>query len=274
VDVVNAVSVTQEHKAILDYVAQETHNDNFENLADDQKNDVREDAKERHLAYCMLQNSGKQHGTLKMDLQNDFTMGDNHYPKTQQATLHLLYKYTKPAIQKQKEYEGSSFTTKGNETKGGNKNKNKGKGNNKKDYDREYWANKECYNCHGKGHPSYACPEKNKKDDDDSSTTSSINKLTKEIRGIKKQFRMINAKLDSLDEGSNMSGSKDKGTDSKLVMMEAYQFAQVEPQFDPRIQAILKQSEHPVHLDLHNVWLLDCQSTTDLACNKKFLTDT
>jgi hypothetical protein len=26
-------------------------------------------------------------------------------------------------------------------------------------------------------------------------------------------------------------------------------------------------------LDLRNVWLLDCQSTTDLACNKKFLTD-
>jgi hypothetical protein len=70
-----------------------------------------------------------------------------------------------------------------------------------------------------------------------------------------------------------MSGSKDEGTDSNFVMMEAYQFAQVEPQFDPRIQAILKQSEHPVHLDLHNVWLLDCQSTTDLACNKKFLTD-
>jgi hypothetical protein len=125
----------------------------------------------------------------------------------------------------------------------------------------------------GKGHPSYACSKKSKDDDNDSSTASSINKLTKELKGMKNQFTMIDAKLDSLNEGSDMSGSNDKGDGSSFFMMESYQFAQVEPMFNPRIQAILKQLEHPVHLDLRNIWLLDCQSMTDLACNKKFLTD-
>ena len=47
----------------------------------------------------------------------------------------------------------------------------------------------------------------------------------------------------------------------------------MEPTFDPRIEAILKQSKHPVDLDLRSMWLLDCQSTMDLACNKSFLTN-
>lgn len=187
-----------------------------------------------------------------MDLQNDFMTGDNHYPKTRQVTLHLLDKYTKPAIQKQKEFEGSSFTMKGNISKVSNKNKSKVKGNEKKDYDKEYWADKECYRCHKKGHPSYACDD----NDNNKSTASSINKLTKELKGMKKQFTTINAKLSSLDEDSEVSGSEDEGEGSSFFMMEAYQFMQVEPMFDPRIQAILKQSEHPIELDLGNVWLL------------------
>jgi hypothetical protein len=59
-DVANTVSVTtREHKAILEYVAQETHTNNFDNLTNIQKDEVREDAKEWYLTYCMLQNSGK-----------------------------------------------------------------------------------------------------------------------------------------------------------------------------------------------------------------------
>jgi hypothetical protein len=58
-DIANAVSVTREHKPILEYVAQETHTNNFDNLTDIQKDEVREDAKEWYLSYCMLQNSGK-----------------------------------------------------------------------------------------------------------------------------------------------------------------------------------------------------------------------
>jgi hypothetical protein len=110
----------------------------------------------------------------------------------------------------------------------------------------------ECYRCHKKGHPSYACDD----DDNNKSTASSINKLTKELKGMKQQFMTINAKLSSLEEDSEVSGSEDEGDGSSFFMMEAHQFMQVEPMFDPRIQAILKQSEHPIELDLHNVWLL------------------
>ena len=58
-DVAIAVGVTREHKAILDFSAQETYNQDFESLTDTEKDVVREDAKEQYLAYCMLRMSGK-----------------------------------------------------------------------------------------------------------------------------------------------------------------------------------------------------------------------
>ena len=56
---------------------------------------------------------------------------------------------------------------------------------------------------------------------------------------------------------------------------EHFQFAQLDAKFDPRIEALLKQSEkdHPRDLDLRRVWLLDSQSTTNLFCNKRYVTD-
>ena len=38
---------------------------------------VREDAEERYFSYAFLRHSGIQHGNLKVDMQNDFTTGDN-----------------------------------------------------------------------------------------------------------------------------------------------------------------------------------------------------
>jgi hypothetical protein len=56
---------------------------------------VRMDAQERYIAYAFLRQSGAQHAHLKMDLQNDYTTGDNRYPKNHQQTLYLLDKYSK-----------------------------------------------------------------------------------------------------------------------------------------------------------------------------------
>jgi hypothetical protein len=53
---------------------------------------VRDDAEERYVSYAFPRQSGKQHGNLKVDIQNDFTTGDNRYPKNRQLTLHLLDK--------------------------------------------------------------------------------------------------------------------------------------------------------------------------------------
>jgi hypothetical protein len=57
--------------------------------------------------------NGIQHVNIKVDLQNDFTTGDNHYPKNRQQTLHLLDNYIKTAIPKVTQSEGASFAQKG-----------------------------------------------------------------------------------------------------------------------------------------------------------------
>ena len=59
--------------------------------------------------YIFLRQSGTQLGKLKVDLQNDFTTRNNHYPKTRHQTLHLLDKYSKSALSKSTNSEGASF---------------------------------------------------------------------------------------------------------------------------------------------------------------------
>jgi hypothetical protein len=86
----------------------------FDAMSDAQKQATREDAEERYLSYVFLRQSGKQHNKLKVDLQNDFTTGDDRYPKNRQSTLHLLDKYSKSIIvSPMTSSEGMSFAQKG-----------------------------------------------------------------------------------------------------------------------------------------------------------------
>jgi hypothetical protein len=48
-----------------------------------------------------------------VDLQNDFTTGDNCYPKNRQQTLHLLDKYSKTVFARAISSEGTSFAQRG-----------------------------------------------------------------------------------------------------------------------------------------------------------------
>jgi hypothetical protein len=77
VDVGLAIGITQQHKVLLEYVAQENHTLTFAALSSKQKQAVREDAEERYISYTFLRQSGAQHGNLKVDLRNDFTTGSN-----------------------------------------------------------------------------------------------------------------------------------------------------------------------------------------------------
>jgi hypothetical protein len=65
----------------------ELHNQAFATLGAAERQAVREEAEECFISYAFLRQSGVQHGTLKVDLQNDFTTGDNRYPKNRQQTL-------------------------------------------------------------------------------------------------------------------------------------------------------------------------------------------
>jgi hypothetical protein len=85
VDVGDAIGVTRQHKSLLEHVAQEqlvgTNVVTFASLTTAQQDAVRIDTEERYLSYVFLHQSDAQHTKLKVDLQNDFTTGDNHYPK-------------------------------------------------------------------------------------------------------------------------------------------------------------------------------------------------
>jgi hypothetical protein len=113
VDVGLAISVTQQHKVPLEYVAQENHTLTFAALSAEQKQAVREDAEECYISYAFLRQSGAQHGNLKVNLRNNFTTDSNQYPKTHQQMLHLLNKYSKiVVVPKMTSSEGSSFAKK------------------------------------------------------------------------------------------------------------------------------------------------------------------
>jgi hypothetical protein len=73
---------------------------------------VRDDAEERYVSYAFLGQSGTQHGILKVDLQNDFTTGDNRYPKNRQQILYLLDKYSETVVARVSQSEGTSLAKK------------------------------------------------------------------------------------------------------------------------------------------------------------------
>jgi hypothetical protein len=276
VDVASAIGVTCQHKVLLEYVAQETHTQSFDDLTANQQEDIHNDTEEWFLAYVFLKQSGKQHANLKMDLQNDFMTGNNRYPRNRQQTLHLLNKYSKSAVSNMTPSEGASFTQRGKQgQQGGNQNA-------VDSYDKKFCKNKECFKCHKKGHPALHFPKKDDDDDDDAkssaSMASSIKKLTKEVKSMNKKFSLINAQLQQIQENeSDLSDSKEEEEVSHFqIGNSGFLFMQMEQDFEPRIAKLFKQvhNRKSVKLDLKEVILLDSQSTMDLICNQDLVTNT
>jgi hypothetical protein len=98
VDVGTAIGVARQHPALQEHVAMETYKQKFASCSEDEQKEVCKDAEERYLAYILLRQSGKQHTKLRVDLNNDYTTGDDRYPKNRQGTLHLLDKYSKTIL--------------------------------------------------------------------------------------------------------------------------------------------------------------------------------
>jgi hypothetical protein len=232
VDVSEAIGVTRQHKVLLEYVAQELYTKSFEGLGVMEQKLVRDDVEERYVSYAFLWQSGIQLGNLKVDLQNDFTTGDNRYPKNRQHTLHLLDKYSKNVVPKVTQSEGTSFSQRSGRGSGWSYNGN-GKGHESSTYDKKYWKDKECYKCHNMGHPATHCGKKsNSNEDDDSSasaTVNSVKKLQKDIKSMRKGFTTVNTQLEKLkDAESDFSESEGEDEASHFQMDAALQFAQVE----------------------------------------------
>jgi hypothetical protein len=199
---------------------------------------VRDDAEERFVSYAILRQSGSQHSTLEVDLRNDFTTGDNRYPKSCQQTLHLLDRYCKTAVAKTTPSEGTLFVQGG---KGGSDDRSK----ESKTFDKKYWKNKTYFKCNKEGHPATHRPDKEVDDKSIASTMSSVSKLKKEMKTLKKSF----AQLKIADSDSESDTDEEA---SHFQVGDAYQFAQ----------------GFRIKLDLREVILLDNQSTMDLFCDQ------
>jgi hypothetical protein len=220
--------------------------------------------------------SENQHGSLKVDLQNDFTTGDNHYPKNRQHTLHLLDKYSKTAVARATQSEGTSFAQMSG--RGGGRGGRSGNGKSHDNFDKEYWRYKTCYKREKKGHPANKCPKKSNNDDDEksvASTASSVKKLKKDFKSMKKSFTTVNTQLEKLKEADyELSGSEDDDDHSHFQMDASLQFAQADNEFEPTIANLFKQAGFLLKIDLWEVILLDSQSTMEIFYNAALVSKT
>jgi ribosomal protein L15 len=277
VDVGYAIGVTRQHKVLLEYVAQELHTQAFADLDTVEQQAVRDDAEERYVSYAFLRQSGTQHGNLKVDLQNEFTTGDNRYPKNRQQTLHLLDKYSKTVVAKSTPSEGASFAQGGGRGGGRGRGRGSGRGSGRGDkdhlHDKEYWKDKECYKCGKLGHPAPLCPDKEDDDKSLKSTASSVSKLKTDFKKMKKAFAQ-------LKENDSDDSDSDLEEETSHFQMDAFQFTQFDKKFDkkfePRIARLFKQAHGgtTLELDLTEVILLDSQSTMDIFCNQAMVGET
>jgi ribosomal protein L44E len=99
---------------------------------------------------------------LKTDLHNNFTVGTNNYPKSTQASLHLLDRHSKQVTVQVVQSQDHSFAQGGRGLgRGGGRGKGRGHGDAKKDSnktkDPSKWARLTCSQCGGKDHIARVC---------------------------------------------------------------------------------------------------------------------
>jgi hypothetical protein len=203
------------------------------------------------------------HSQLKETVANNHAKGNAEaYPSSCHAALTLMNNF-KPLVIKGAApvaVQGTAFSQK-------QKQKVAGTPTTECNYNKEYFADKECHNCGKKGHPArYYTNKKGKaqKDSEDNKSVSSsklIKSLTKQIKTLKKMVSALQAHLEDSDNDSSLS-SEDGDAHFQ------YACAAIEVT-NPKV-AMALMSHKARDLDLRNVWLLDNQSTFDLCCNLDF----
>jgi hypothetical protein len=89
------------------------------------------------------------------------------------------------------------------------------------------------------------------------SAASSVKKLKKDFKSMKKAFTTVNTQLKNMKEAdSDPSGYEDDDDQSQFQMDAALQFAQADKEFEPTITNLFKQAGSSVKIDLREVILL------------------
>jgi hypothetical protein len=145
-------------------------------------------------------------------------------------------------------------------------------------FDNKYCKEKTCYKCEKKGNPENKCPKKSNNYGEEksvASAASSVKKLKKDCKSMKKNFTTVNTQLEKLKEAdSDLSGSEDDDDQLHFQMDAALQLAQLDKEFEPTIANLFKQAGSSVKTDLREVILLDSQSTMELFCNAALVSKT
>jgi hypothetical protein len=138
-------------------------------------------------------------------------------------------------------------------------------------YNKEYFADKECHNCGKLGHPSRCCTHKKKgkakKDSEDDKSVSS-NKSAKTIKLLTKQVKSLKKLVSALQ--AHQEDSNDDSSQSSVEGDTHFQYVCAAIATSHPDVALALKPHKAQDLDLKSVWLLDNQSTFHLCCNPDF----
>jgi len=243
--------VSFDFEKIWEYCAQEAHKATYILLNFVDQAAVRASAKERFISFALIKTSNSKHDKIKDDLSDDYTKGSVSYPQNRSQVLMLMNLYSKAptAITAS---EGTAFVQKGGKKKKGDKDEAKSDTPKYlKDFNKEWWKDKECYRCGKKGHPASECSVKPPSDDDDKSSRSS--KSSSEVMAeIQKSMKTMGKAMTQLGEGADF--------DDDLF----------EEQSHAQVSAYLYATRKT--MSMRDQLLLDNQSSVHM-CNPKFVTN-
>ena len=148
VDVGAAIGVARRHPVLLNYVAQQEFQLDFDDLTEDdqatppvlQKTRVMELAEEMYLTYVFIRQS--RHKALLFELNNDYSKNKdiNNWPKDRQAALRLFQDHQSFVVKAPSTNTDTaqSYLQRGGGGRGGGKGKGNGRGSGSEDW-KEKW---------------------------------------------------------------------------------------------------------------------------------------
>jgi hypothetical protein len=174
----------------------------------------------------------------------------DHYSKTPTAVTTL---------------EGTMFAQIGKKKKKvGDKEKKPKATKDPKDFDKEWWKDKECYRCGKKGHPASACSVKLLSDNDDKLICSSKS-ASNAMAAIQKSMKTMGKAMTQISEIANY--------DDGLFEEQSHAQLGVVSVEDARSEPRSGYTFATRTLLLRNHLLLDNQSSVHIMCNPDFVND-
>jgi hypothetical protein len=265
------IGVSFDNLVLWEWKSQELFCISYDLLSDAINEDkVKEDVKQAFLAYLVFfsNSNDKKHSQRKKTVANNHGKGDiEAFRSSCHAALTLMNDFKSLVIEGTAPVtaQGTAFAQ-----------KQKGAGTpatgTKCNYNKEYFADKECHNCGKLGHPSRCCTQKKKgkakKDSEDDKPVSS-NKSAKTIKLLTKQVKTLKKRVSALQ--AHQEDSNDNSSLSSEEVDTHFQYACAAIATNhPEVALALLKSHKARDLDLKSMWLLDNQSTFDLCCNPDF----